>query len=179
MAPDPRCKRGQRFEWRILLALISAALASGQKTPRAMAEWVTEHAQVLLAQLHPAKGRLPSATTLWRVLQKVDRAKMEQQVGDHNAALDQADTASGRLIACNAVPGKGHEICTTLHLLAGRDLRGTVTTMDALLTQRAIARQIPEQHGHYLMVVKPNQPELFRNLDDRELRPLRSRRNPG
>jgi hypothetical protein len=35
--------------------------------------------------------------------------------------------------------------------------------MDALLTQRAIARQILEQHGPYLMVVKPNQPELFRN----------------
>ena len=33
--------------------------------------------------------------------------------------------------------------------------------MDALLTQRSSAELILRQHGHYLMVVKPNQPELY------------------
>jgi predicted transposase YbfD/YdcC len=204
--PDPRRRRGQRFEWRILLAIISAAMASGQKTPHAIADWVQEHAQALLAQLRPAKGRLPSATTLWRVLRDVNRYQVEQQVAAHNQALAEADTTPGSLVARNgerlrgqavdgkevrgtsahgqplvlvslarhgsgyvlgevAVPGKGHELSAVPGLLAGRDLRGTVTTMDALLTQRAIARQILEQHGHYLMVVKPNQPELFRKLE--------------
>jgi predicted transposase YbfD/YdcC len=46
-------------------------------------------------------------------------------------------------------------------LLAGRELRGTVTTMDALLTQRELAQQILDQHGHYLMVVKRNQENLY------------------
>jgi predicted transposase YbfD/YdcC len=46
-------------------------------------------------------------------------------------------------------------------LLAGRDLTATVTTMDALLTQRSLAQQILAQHGHYLMIIKKNQPTLY------------------
>ena len=42
---------------------------------------------------------------------------------------------------------------------------GTVTTMDALLTQSAVARQILKQHGHYLMVVKKNQLKLYRAIE--------------
>jgi hypothetical protein len=42
--------------------------------------------------------------------------------------------------------------------MAGRDLHGTVTTLDALLTQRRIAQQILAQRGHSLAVVKPHQP---------------------
>ena len=45
-------------------------------------------------------------------------------------------------------------------LLAGRPLAGTVTTMDSLLTQRALAQQIRAQGGHDLIVVKQNQPTL-------------------
>ncbi len=58
------------------------------------------------------------------------------------------------------VRDKSNEITAVPLLLEGRDLRGTVTTMDALLTQQAIAQQIRQQHGHYLMVVKENQPAL-------------------
>jgi hypothetical protein len=36
--------------------------------------------------------------------------------------------------------------------------------MDALLTQRALAQQIVDQGGHYLMIVKRNQPQLHDNL---------------
>ena len=59
------------------------------------------------------------------------------------------------------VRDKSNEITAVPLLLAGRDLRGTVTTMDALLTQQALARQIRQQQGHYLMVVKENQPALY------------------
>ncbi|HET9017285.1 MAG TPA: ISAs1 family transposase, partial [Thermomicrobiaceae bacterium] len=37
-------------------------------------------------------------------------------------------------------------------------------TTDALLTQRALARQIRAQGGHYLMVVKANQPEMHQAM---------------
>ena len=50
-------------------------------------------------------------------------------------------------------------------LLAGRDLTGTVTTMDALLTQRQIAEQILAQNGDYLMGVKGNQPSLHEAIE--------------
>lgn len=60
---------------------------------------------------------------------------------------------------------KSNEITAVPLLLKGRDLRGTVTTLDALLTQQTIARQIRDQHGHYLMLVKENQPALYAALD--------------
>lgn len=60
-----------------------------------------------------------------------------------------------------AVARKTNEITAVPQLLAGRDLTGTVTTMDALLTQRHIAELILAQHGHYLMVIKQNQPTLY------------------
>ena len=67
---------------------------------------------------------------------------------------------SGTVLKQRAVKHKSNEIKAVPYLLEGQDLRGTVTTMDALLTQRAIAQQIVNGSGHYLMVVKGNQPEL-------------------
>jgi hypothetical protein len=58
------------------------------------------------------------------------------------------------------VANKRNEITAVPALLAGRDLTDTVVTMDALLTQRALAQQIVDQGGHYLMIVKRNQPQL-------------------
>jgi len=68
--------------------------------------------------------------------------------------------ADGRVLAQRAVAAKGNEIAAAPEVLAGRDLAGRVVTMDALLAQRALARQIRAQGGHYLMVAKDNQPEL-------------------
>jgi predicted transposase YbfD/YdcC len=67
----------------------------------------------------------------------------------------------GRVLRQVAVADKSNEITAAPRLLAGRDLRGTVTTMDAMLTQRELAAQILAQGGHYLMIVKANQPELL------------------
>lgn len=204
--PDPRCLRGQRFEWRILLAILAAGLASGHKSPSAIADWMQEHAQELLEQLKPAKRRLPSQTTLWRALNKVKREEVEQQVAAHNQALDREDAAATRVKAANGeflqgqsldgkavrgasahgtatflvslarhgsgyvlaqvgVPGKGHELQGARQLLTGRDLTGTVTTMDARLAQRWLARLICGQGGHYLMVVKGNQAEMYHDIE--------------
>lgn len=69
---------------------------------------------------------------------------------------------TGTVLSQRAVESKSNEIKAVplLLLLQGRDLTGTVTTMDALLTQRAIAQQIVGAGGHYLMSVKANQGEL-------------------
>ena len=50
-------------------------------------------------------------------------------------------------------------------LLAGRPLRGTVITVDALHTLKHTARLILAQDGDYLMVVKKNQRSLYECLD--------------
>jgi predicted transposase YbfD/YdcC len=68
---------------------------------------------------------------------------------------------SGIVLAETAVAEKSNEITAVPRLLAGRDLSGTVTTMDAMHTQTTTAQQILDQGGHYVMVVKENQPALY------------------
>jgi predicted transposase YbfD/YdcC len=75
----------------------------------------------------------------------------------HVVALVRHD---GVVLAQTAVAEQANEIVAAPQVLRGRDLTGTVTTMEALLTQRALASQIRRQGGHYLMVVKDNQPDL-------------------
>jgi predicted transposase YbfD/YdcC len=204
--PDLRSKRGQRFAWSYLLAILTAGLAAGQTTIVDITDWAQNHAAELIAQLQPKCPRIPSAATLRRVLGDADALTVEQQVAEYNQALDTADRTAGSVRAQNGqvlrgqsvdgkdvrgvrahgnpqflvslarhhsayvlgqvvVDEKTNEITAVPALLAGRDLRGTVTTMDALLTQGDVARQILNQGGHYLMVVKKNQPNLYRAIE--------------
>jgi predicted transposase YbfD/YdcC len=71
---------------------------------------------------------------------------------------------SGTVLGQARVADKRNEITAAPALLAGRDLTGTVTTVDALLTQRSLTRQIVDQGGDYLMVVKANQRQLYEDL---------------
>lgn len=73
--------------------------------------------------------------------------------------------ADARVVRQREVAVKSNEIPAAPQLLAGLDLTDTVVTMDALLTQKAIAAQIRRQGGHYLMVVKDNQPTLAAAID--------------
>ena len=223
--PDPRKARGKQHEWPIVLAVLCAAVASGQRSVRAIAQWAKEHEAELIQHLQPTRLRLPSAATLYRVMRSVDVASVEDHLtrfsyGQEAAAARAKPKAveaarakpkaqdkrvqdkqkkpqlqgrqrfvgqsvdgkelrgarahgrpiclvslvrhgTGTVLAQRAVDQKSNEITAVPHLLGGRDLRGTVTTMDALLTQRAIAQQIVGGGGHYLMGVKANQPELY------------------
>jgi predicted transposase YbfD/YdcC len=188
--PDPRQARGQRYPWPLLLVLISAALVSGHTHGRAIGQWVREQAPTWRPALGWPLARWPSESTLRRALRQLDVTELEARVrqirvpplsAPAGALLGQAIDGktvrgagvhgqrvhlvglvrhSGEVLAQVAVADKANEIVAAPQLLAGRDLSGTVTTMDALLTQRAIAEQICQQGGHYLMVVKDNQPEL-------------------
>jgi predicted transposase YbfD/YdcC len=63
-----------------------------------------------------------------------------------------------------AVADKTNEIPTAPEVLAQLVLTGRVVTVDALLTQTALADTILAQGGDYLMVVKDNQPTLATDL---------------
>lgn len=205
--PDPRKAKGKRFEWHFLLEIISAALVSGQKSVRGIAEWAVLHARELLEELKPAKGRIPSPATLYRALRKLDIQGLESQIAAYDQAIDEEDHTAGEVIGPEGqtwrgqsvdgkrvrgasaygeqvhlvslvrhesgtvmdqvrVDNKTNEIRAVPVLLEGRDLEGTVTTMDALLTQKALAGQINDPgSGEYLMVVKLNQPELYHAIE--------------
>lgn len=71
---------------------------------------------------------------------------------------------AGLTLAQCAVEEKSNEIPAAQRLLGARDLHGWVVTVDAMHTQRATAEVILRQGGHYLMVVKANQPALYATL---------------
>lgn len=68
------------------------------------------------------------------------------------------------MLAQAAVERKRSDLSAVPALLRGRDLTDTVITMDALLTHRALAQQIIDQHGYSLMIVTANQARLRDNL---------------
>src|SRR5918998_5631741 len=198
--PDPRKARGKRHSWALLLTLISAALLSGQRSGRAIGQWVADHSLELKTRLPLGYRPLPSTSTLRRALHTLDVTGLEARLAHfaqqaepppppvaaapwqghavdgkavrganrhgaqvHLVSLVQHGT--GRVLQQVRVRDKSNEITAVPRLLDGRDLRGTVTTMDALLTQQAIAQQILDQAGHSLMVVKANQPTLYAASD--------------
>lgn len=203
--PDPRHARGKRYPWLLLLTLIAAALASGQKTVNAIADWVKLHADELRESVNPPKGRLPSGSTLYRAVRMIDLLALEAHLANFTEPLTTETapsatitTPAGRVLQGQALDGKevrgsqahgqpltlvslvqhgtgitltqvetdtkSNEIPAAAQLLAGRDLTHTVTTADALHTQRELAQQILAQHGHYLMIVKENQPTLYQSI---------------
>lgn len=205
--PDPRKARGKRYEWQFLLGIICAALVSGEKSVRGIAEWAVLHARELLEELKPAQGRIPSPSTLYRAIRGVDIQALESKIADYGQAIDQEDQTAGEVTGPNgqswrgqAVDGKMvrgasahgervHLVSLVRHgsstvmgqvrvdkktnemravpvLLEGRDLKGSVTTMDALLTQKPIAECITKAGGgEYVMVVKRNQPEMYQAIE--------------
>jgi predicted transposase YbfD/YdcC len=203
---DPRSRRGQSYEWQYLLIIVASAVMAGQQSVRGMAQWAAEQAPVLLANLQPHRGRIPSVMTLHRVLTKVPIAELERRISEYTATIDQADgemgsiqTQQGEVLRGQALDGKTlcgasqhgegvhlvslvrHESGVALaqerveskiderkaarHLLTPETLAQTVTTTDALYTQVKQAEQILASGGHYLMVVKRNQPSLYQAIE--------------
>jgi predicted transposase YbfD/YdcC len=188
--PDPRQRRGQRYPWWVLLTVMTAAVASGQRHGRAIGQWVSEHRAELAGVLAAAGGRTPSEATLRRALQTVDVAALDARllaisqpavedgaelvgvaldgkavrgVRAHGRTVHLLGLAShaGVVLAQSAVAAKANEISAAPGLLTRQQLTGRVVTVDALLTQRRLARHICRHGGHYLMVVKDNQPALL------------------
>ena len=63
-----------------------------------------------------------------------------------------------------AVSDKSNEITAVPELLKKMDISGSIVSLDAMGTQREIAQQICGQGGDYLMALKGNQGELFREV---------------
>jgi predicted transposase YbfD/YdcC len=204
--PDPRHARGKQYEWRVLLAILAAALLSGQKTVWGIVTWAVSHAGEIIKLLDIRRRRIPSASCFYRVLSTVSIAELEWRIAVFGQQQDAADPTVGNVTVRQgevlrgqavdgkdvrgarahgnltflvslvrhgsgislgqvAVPQKTNEIAAVPVLLAGRALRGTLTTLDALLAQRTLARQILAQSGDYLMVVKKNQPETYAAIE--------------
>jgi predicted transposase YbfD/YdcC len=71
----------------------------------------------------------------------------------------------GVTLAQQAVADKTNEITAVETVLGQLVLAGRVVTMDALLTQTAVAQTIVDAGGDYVMIVKANQPQLRSDIE--------------
>lgn len=69
---DPRRGAGQRHSQALCLALFTLAVAAGCRGFLAIGDWLSAYHEDLKELFAPAKGRLPSYSTIRRVLLKVD-----------------------------------------------------------------------------------------------------------
>jgi len=72
----------------------------------------------------------------------------------------------GLTLGQKSVDEKSNEITAIPELLEALNLKGSVVTIDAMGTQKAIAEQIIEQEGEYILSVKANQKSLLKELRD-------------
>jgi hypothetical protein len=70
--PDPRTRPNRIYPWQFLWGVISAAMASACQTPTAIARWIREQRDELLAVLPPTLVRLPCFSSIRRTLASVD-----------------------------------------------------------------------------------------------------------
>jgi hypothetical protein len=78
--PGPRKARGKHLEWPFIFGVIATAILSHQRAISAITQWSQHHAATLAATFHPARGRIPSETTLRRALHYLDIVQLEHQL---------------------------------------------------------------------------------------------------
>jgi predicted transposase YbfD/YdcC len=133
---------------------------------RRVGRWVA--GQLEAAERRAAGGR-PAAARGRRELRAVAAdgktlrgAKARGATGAHLLSLVTHERA--QVLAQCAVDDKSNEIPALRALLAGRDLEGWLVTADALHAQVETAALIRAGGGHYLLVVKGNQPDRYAAL---------------
>jgi hypothetical protein len=198
---DPRRKQGVRHPLSAILSMAVAAMLCGYRTYPAIAEWGRVYGGDLVKALGFTREKTPSASTLFRLLSRLDRGQLEEQLGawaqqamgalarpssegpgPAEAGAAEAGPAGakcrdgvsidgktlrgsrrqeapgvhllsafshrlGVTLGQVAVDDKTNEITAVHELLKGLILQGRVVTMDALLTQKEVAKSIRAKGG--------------------------------
>jgi predicted transposase YbfD/YdcC len=126
--PDPRHARGKQLEWAFIWGVILAAILSHYRTPAAIAQWAHHQATSLLAAFRPARGRVPSESTIRRALQRVDVAALERQLAALDAPPMAAPTPAPSTFVGQAIDGKH---------VRGAGAHGAPTVLVSLVTHEA------------------------------------------
>jgi predicted transposase YbfD/YdcC len=94
--------------------------------------------------------------------------------GSHDAARGKAalhlvsawGSRNGLVLGQLATDAKSNEITAIPQLLRVLNIQGATVTIDAMGCQKAIARQIVQQGGDYVLALKDNQPTLHQDVQD-------------
>lgn len=187
--PDPRKKRGVRHRFAHLLVIMVCSVLAGATSLVEMAEWAAGTARDELTTLDIGA---PHATTLDRVIQRLDAEMLDRLAGAWAQAsttatavaidgkevrgakngggtrvhlLSGIDQATGAVLVQQNVAEKHNEITCFKPLLNGvEELAGVIVTADAVHTQREHAHYLHGRGAHHVLTVKANQPKLHDQL---------------
>lgn len=73
---------------------------------------------------------------------------------------------AGLVLAARAVETKGNEITAIPQLLDLLAIEGAIVTIDAIGTQKTIARKVVDKDADYVLALKENQGSLYRDVAD-------------
>jgi predicted transposase YbfD/YdcC len=131
--------------------------------------------QRLFAWIDPGELLKSLETWLWEVKGGGQRVNIDGKTmrgsgdGDHNAARHIVSAWVGEqhlTLGQVKTEEKSTEITAIPELLDLLDLAGSTVTIDAMGCQKAIAKQVAERQAWYVLAVKENHPELYRQLKE-------------
>lgn len=93
--PDVRRGEGRRHEQALCLALFTLSVSAGCRGFLAINDWLGSYRMELLELFHPAKSRLPSYSTIRRVMLKLDYQDYSRCLGQ----FFQIEPVAGETIA--------------------------------------------------------------------------------
>lgn len=190
---DLRRANGKRYRLETVLMIVVMAKLCGEDTPFGMAEWAQHRQEEIVKVLCLSRSSMPSHHTIRRILAyKVYVEEVERLVGEYNQqgehgevyALDGKavhgmrkkdeegneyllsvyDVEQAKVMAQVEVGRKENEITKAPRALNLVEISQKVITGDAMHTQRGLAAQIMEAQGDYVLPVKENQPQLYKNI---------------
>ena len=191
---DTRTGNGKRHDLHEVLIISICAIFAGAEGYSDIAGWAEEREEWLKRYLRLENG-IPSHDTINRIFRILDPKKFEQAfrtwisgvvgVLRENIAIDGKAlrgvlaakgspvhmvsafaTNLGLVIGQEKVAEKSNEIIAIPKLLETLALKGCLVSIDAMGTQREIARSIRSMGADYLLAVKGNQPELHAALEN-------------
>ena len=191
---DPRTGNGKRHDLVEILVISICAIFAEVEGFEDMAEWARLKEPWLRGFLRLENG-IPSHDTFNRIFQILDPKQFEKVfrkwVRGVVGALRENVAVDGKALRGSARPGvspvhmvsafatrlgialgqekvadKSNEITAIPKLLKAMEIKGCLVSIDAMGTQREIARSIRHQGADYLLAVKGNQPKLLQALED-------------
>lgn len=200
--PDPRCPREKKHDHAEILTYLIAGYVTGHTTVSRALKWARRHEKWLKTWLCIRNGIASASTvsrlltrmdeemfilafTGWvgEILRsrglhiaidgKALRAGMSKVTGSKSPMiLSAVDAATGIVLTQLPIKDKESEVTKIPKLLGILDIRGSVITTDAIGTTTGIMRYIKGSGGHFVQIIKKNQPvsydeirELFEILE--------------